>query len=322
MSPRVSGLSIAMLVFIISGLLMLSFYVTISKSEKKLVVATTTSLYDTGLLDLIEKFYLGKYGVTLYFISAGTGQSLQYAKRGDADAVLVHAPSAELQFLQENAGVLRKIIAYNFFTIVGPSSDPATIKGLSVLEAMRRIAERGAKWISRGDNSGTYIKEISLWKSAGFDVAELNRTWYIESGTGMGATLIMANEKGAYTLTDLGTYMKYKRDKLIELEVLLGEGKELLNVYSIMAVNPKIDERVNFNGALDLIRFLISDEGQEIIGRFGIENFGEPLFYPAVQLLKTNSDVEIAAWIRELAFFDNSECPPQFRAGHEEFYGG
>lgn len=291
------------------------------RAEDKLTVATTTSLYVTGLLDIIVDRYQTKHDTNLYFIPLGSGQSLEHAKRGDADVVLVHAPSLENQFLQENAGGARKVIAYNFFAIVGPGDDPANIENLSPLKALQRIAQVKATWVSRGDNSGTHTKEKNLWQEAGFDPIQLgDESWYLESGSGMGRTLDIANEQRAYTLADMGTYLKYRRNNLVDLEVLVGQGKELLNVYSVMAVNPSAHPYLNFDGAVRFIEFLVSIEGQGLVDEFGRSEFGRPLFYPAVELLRENTDPQLAGWIREYAFFENSECPPRYRLEQEELY--
>lgn len=313
---------ITIVVFVIAISVTALAHIEISgRSASKLLVATTTSLYDTGLLDVIADHYRAEYGTDLYFIALGSGQSLEHAKRGDADAVLVHAPELELQFLQENAGGARKIIAYNFFAIVGPREDPAGIENLPPLEALLRIAQVGATWVSRGDNSGTHLKEKGLWRNAGFDPIKLGgESWYLELSKGMGATLRVANERRAYTLADIGTYLKYQKDGLIDLEVLVGKGKELLNVYSVMAVNPSTNPHLNFDGAVRFIEFLVSREGQELIGEFGRSEFGRPLFYPTVELLRENTDSQLAEWIREYAFFENSECPPRYRFGQEGLY--
>ena len=303
-----------------------TYYFTVAMRERRrLVVSTTTSLYDTGLLDVIEKEFEKKYPVDLYFISVGTGQAVQHAKRGDADVILVHAPPVEQAFLTEGYGVCRKIIAYNFFVIVGPADDPAGIKGLNLVSALRKVVETGrsgnAVWISRGDNSGTHVKEKSLWNLAGFDWSTLkDESWFIESGTGMGKTLLIANERNAYTLSDIGTYLKYYSDGLIGLQVFVSREKELLNVYSVIAVNPEKNVDVNFEDAITFIKFLTSDECQTLIENFKKEEYGRNLFYPAVNLVKSGVNPEVAGWIRDYAFFNGSECPPAYRDGHPELY--
>jgi tungstate transport system substrate-binding protein len=291
-------------------------------SPTNLIVSTTTSLYDTGLLDVIRDVYLSKFNVRLDFIAAGTGQALEHARKGDADVVLVHAPSAENQFLSEGVVGVRKIIAYNFFAIVGPADDPAKIKGMPAAEALKKIAETGSTWVSRGDNSGTNIKEKSLWEKAGIEPS-LNPSgypWYVESGTGMGLTLTITNELKGYTLADMGTYLKFKANGLIELEVLIENEKDLLNVYSVMAVNPEKNPNVKFDLAVRFIQWLVSDEGQKTIGDFGKDKYGVSLFRPAVELLRTNSDPAMAEMIRSYAFLRGSECPAEWRLGQEVLY--
>ena len=289
-------------------------------SKKKLVISTTTSLYDTELLDTIEDQYEAKYPINLYFIPVGTGIAILHAQRGDADMILVHAPSEELTFLREGYGVCRKIVAYNFFAIVGPEADPANIKGLPPLQALSNIATTGrnkdAKWVSRGDESGTHMKEKSLWTAAGFNLSILrDESWYMEAGGGMGGTLQVADNFDAYTFTDMGTYLKYYKDGLVSLEALVTEGEELLNVYSAVAVNKTRHSHVNFEGAITFIKFLISEEGQEIIANFGKDAYGQNLFYSAV-----NTDSTIVQWIENYAFFNGYECPPEYWDDHPELY--
>lgn len=287
------------------------------RGQNRLIVSTTTSLYDAGLLDFLAERYFELYQVRLDFIASGTGQALEQARNGDADVVLTHSPGLEQQFLMEGVVGVRKIIAYNYFIVVGPPDDPANIRGLPTIGALTKIAALKATWVSRGDNSGTHLKEKTLWKKAGIE--PYGQTWYIESGSGMGQTLGIASEKRAYTLTDTGTYLRYRNEGLINLDIIIESGEELLNVYSVMAVNPERSPKVNFDEALNLIKFLVSDAGQALIGEFGVEDYGTALFLPAVPILKNSSD-PVAGWIRDYAFIDNSECPPEFRLGQEELY--
>lgn len=303
------------------------YYQSIKTSPRtNIVIATTTSLYDTGILDVLGKTFESEYPqYSVSFISAGTGIAIQYAKNGDASAVIVHAPSVEAKFLEDKYGVCRKIVAYNFFTMVGPAHDPAGIAGATPTDALLRIAAAGregdAVWISRGDNSGTHTKEKGLWQVAGLNVTELNEeSWYLEAGAGMGATLRLASEKNAYTLTDTATYLKYYNDGLIDLVTLVDAGYELLNVYSAIAVNPETVDKVEFEGAIDFIKFLISDEGQAVFSEFGNEEFGHPLFYPAVELLNGELDLEIRQWIIDYAYINGSECPSAYWNYHPELY--
>ncbi len=293
--------------------------------REKLVVSTTTSLFDTGLLDAVEKDFESKYPIDLYFISVGTGQAITQAQKGDADAVFVHAPKTEFKFMKDGYGVARKIVAYNFFVIVGPSDDPAGVKGRSVTEALKSIVEAGRRnqviWVSRGDDSGTHLKEKDLWGYAGYNLSKLlKEPWYIEAGVGMGSTLKLTNEKSAYTLSDSATYLKYRTEDIVQLEALIVNGKELTNVYSVIAVNPEKIKGVNFKDAVKFIEYLVSDDTQRFIGDFGRDRFQKPLFSPASNLLKNNSDDVEARWVSELAFLDGSECPPQYRAGQDQLY--
>lgn len=295
-------------------------------SRETLVISTTTSLYDTGLLEVIEDRFEAEYAVDLHFISAGTSLAIQHAQRGDADMILVHAPSAEFAFLREGYGVNRKIIAYNFFAIVGPAEDPAGIEGLPPAQALNRVVEAGrlgeATWVSRGDRSGTHLREIALWNAAGFRVEELwEEDWYIESGAGMGKTLLLAEEKGSYTLADMGTYLKYSAEGHVSLRTLVTQGRELLNVYSAIAVNPEANPHTNLDDAIAFIKFLTSREGQGIIGTYGGDTYGQPLFHPAAELIKTRSDPVLYGWIEEFAFLNGTECPPEYRTPNSGLYG-
>jgi tungstate transport system substrate-binding protein len=297
-----------------------------ASGRTKLAVATTTSLYDTGLLDVIEDLFEGKHPIDVYFISAGTGVAIKHAQNGDADMLLVHAPPREFAFLEGGYGAQRKIIAYNFFSIVGPIDDPAGVNNLSLSEALTRIVEAGrrgeATWISREDESGTHTKEKTLWSAAGYDWNEVREEdWYLECGCGMGTALRIADEKFAYTLSDLGTYLKYYTDRLISLVVAVDEDKELLNVYSAIVVNKDYNPEVNFDAAVTFLKFLVSEEGQQIIDEYGEKVYPEKLFYPAVELLMNETDETLVDWIKDFAFFDGQECPEEYRDDHNELYG-
>jgi tungstate transport system substrate-binding protein len=261
------------------------------------------------------------------FISQGTGLAIQTAMRGDADMILVHAPSSEYQYLNGSYGVNRKILAYNFFIIVGPSDDPAGIAGKPVTEALKAIRVAGlngtALWVSRGDNSGTYTKEVSLWKSIGMSVTQLrSEKWYLEAGSGMTATLMLANQKRAYTISDMGTYLQNFDNHNIDLVKLIGASKSLLNVYSAIADNPNNSNmtKTNYAGAMQLIRYLVSDEGQQLFANYGVSQYGQALFSPYVPLAKSQSNQTLLGWIETYAFFQGSECPPQFRYNANDLY--
>jgi tungstate transport system substrate-binding protein len=308
-------------------------------SRRRLFISTTTSLDDTGLLDAIEADYESTHPVDLQITAVGTGIAIQQAESGDADVVLVHAPSTELQFLEGGYGVNRKIIAYNFFTIVGPADDPAQIAGKNASEALFNIFSYGQNmpdqsgatqiWVSRGDNSGTNSKEKSLWTAAGYNYTELSTTapWFATTSQGMGATLTITDQKEAYTLSDLGTYLKFYSDGSITLKALITEEQSLLNVYSVMAVNTAtvqanqtVHNSINYQDAMDFIEYLISPATQTLIANFGKDTYGQPLFYEAVQPLKDNAPQPIVSWIQNYAFFDGSECPPQYRSGYPDLY--
>src|SRR3972149_4366142 len=313
-----------LVVAVIASVAATNYYLRGSARER-VIVSTTTSLYDTELLDAVEAEFEAKYPIDLNFISVGTGIAIQHAQRGDADLILVHSPPDEKNFLTGGIGVNRKISAYNFFAIVGPVSDPVQIESLQPLQALSKIAENGrngmAKWVSRGDNSGTHSKEKSLWASAGFTYADVSKeSWYSNAGSGMGETLKKADYFDAYTLADTGTYLKYYNDGLIMLEVLIKEEKDLLNVYSAIAVNQTLHPSVTFNGAMTFIKWLISEEGQQIIEDFGKETYSQSLFSAAVKVLKENTDPTIAQWIKGYAYFNGTECPSQYRIGYAELY--
>jgi len=315
--------SIITMIIIAGTIIYLHFF-----ARRRLMISTTTSLDDTGLLAEIKKAFEAEFPITLNFIPVGTGIAIQQAQNGDVDLTLVHSPSMERTFLEEGYGVCRKIIAYNFFTIVGPQEDPAGIGQLNATEALKRIVEYGNRtqtgkvWVSRGDNSGTHQKEQSLWKSAGYNYTMISEeSWYVSAGSGgMGQTLLMANEFSAYTLSDIGTYLKYFKDGRISLKALITEEKALLNVYSAIVVNQTRHPDINFNDAITFIGFLISDECQQLIENYGKSVYGQSLFYDAVQPLKQNASSQIVQWIKDYAFFNGSECPPEYRNGHPELY--
>jgi tungstate transport system substrate-binding protein len=320
-------------VVVVAGTLVYFNYV----AKRRLIISTTTSLYDTGLLDEIEKRYEATHPVDINIISAGTGIAIEHAKNGDADVVLVHAPSQEKTFLEQGWGLNRKIIAYNFFTIVGPESDPAQISGKTASEALFNIVQYGRNmpdqsgttkiWVSRGDNSGTHTKEQALWKAAGYNYTEISKElWYASVGSGMGDTLNVASQKTAYTLSDIGTFLKFEKEGTISSVALLTEEKSLLNVYSVMAVNQTISanqtyhESINYADAMEFVKYLVSPETQQFIEDFGKSTYGQSLFIGAVQPLKDNAPQPIVQWIQDAAFFSGSECPTQYRSGYPELY--
>ena len=249
--------------------------------QERMKVATTTSLYDTGLWGYLESKFEQRYDVELDIMYAGTGKALEYGSRGDVDAITIHDKAREEQFVAEGYGVERVPFAYNYFLIVGPPGDPAGIKGLSPEDAFKQLMETGSgKFISRGDDSGTHGKEKTIWGAAGFDYEAVQKAgdWYIETGGGMGPILLMASEKQAYTLTDMGTFLAYKVK--LNLVPIVDKGDILLNVYSIIAINPEKHPKTNIEMANNLINFLTSDEIQELISNYGVKDYGTPLFYP------------------------------------------
>jgi len=292
---------------------------------RSLVVSTTTSLYDTGVLDQIEDAFEAENPIDLYFISVGTGLAISHAKSGDADMILVHAPSREIAFMEEGYGVNRKIIAYNYFSIVGTVDDPAGIRDKTPTEALELLVEKGRAgeiiWVSRGDDSGTHTKERGLWSQVGFDASALREEdWYREAGAGMGKTLQITEEYEAYTLTDMGTFLKYSKDGLVTLEVMIGAGEELINIYSAIAVNPHSNPDANFEDTVTFTEYLASGEGQAIFESYGVDIYGSNLFNPAVELLRTGSDPTMATWIEATGFFEGSECPLEYRWGETKLY--
>jgi tungstate ABC transporter binding protein WtpA len=250
-------------------------------------MATTTSLYDTGLLDYLRATFEPQDNVNLRISSQGTGKAIQLAQRGDVDILMVHDPAQEAAFMESGYGINRRCVAYNYFMIVGPSNDPAGIKGLKPEDAFKKILIEGKKgsravmFVSRGDGSGTHSAEQRIWKAAGYTYAsdvQKSGNWYIESGKGMGETLTLASEKGAYTLTDEGTSLAFKGK--LQLVPLITQGGILLNIYSTMSINPVRFPNQNVTYANDWTNFLMSEKGQAMVGSFGVDKYGKALFNP------------------------------------------
>jgi len=241
-----------------------------------LILSTTTSTQDSGLLDALVPLFERKTGYSVKTLSVGTGQALALAARGEADVALVHAPALEKKYLSEGKLQNRRLVMYNDFVVVGPAEDPARIKGLpKAAEAMKRIAESQSRFVSRGDKSGTNLLELALWTQAG---VEPRGAWYIESGQGMGQALGIANDRRAYTLTDRGTYLAFQ--KRVDLPILVEKDRPLLNIYSVMEVNPANGPRVNVAGGKAFADFMLSPETQGAIRTFGVDRYGQPLFIP------------------------------------------
>ncbi len=242
-----------------------------------LTLATTTSTENSGLLTYILPDFEKRYEAEVHVVAVGTGQALEIASRGDADLVLVHARSQEDAFMEAGHGLLRKDVMYNDFIIIGPDEDLAGISGLTdAAFAFAKIAEAESTFISRGDESGTHTKELQIWEKAGL---EPKGSWYISAGAGMGAVLTMAQEKGAYTLTDRGTYLA-RTLKGLDLPILVEGDAILFNPYGVIVVSPEKHPGVNSELAEKFVEWLTSLETQKLIGQFGVEEFDQPLFVP------------------------------------------
>ena len=245
-------------------------------TQKNVILSTTTSTQDSGLLDVLVPLFEKQTGYSVKTVSVGTGQALALAAKGDADVALVHAPSLEKQYVVEGKLLNRRLVMYNDFVIIGPKDDPAKVRSTkSAVEALKRIEQAKVIFVSRGDNSGTHVLEKSLWKSGG---VEPKGRWYIEAGQGMGATLGIANERNAYTITDRGTYLAFA--KKVTLPILIEGDKALLNIYSVMEVNPANGPRINSVGGKAFADFMVAPDTQKVIGNFGVEKFGQALFVP------------------------------------------
>lgn len=268
-----------------SGLLLLLLGLTpalAAAQRPAVILSTTTSTQDSGLLDLLVPLFEKKTAYTVKTIAVGTGQALALAARGEADVTLAHAPELEKKYVAEGKLGNRRLVMYNDFVLAGPAEDPARVRGAgSAAAAMRRIAESRSRFVSRGDGSGTHLREKDLWKRAG---VEPRGRWYIESGQGMAATLGIAGEKRAYTLTDRATYLAFR--KRFGLEILLERDRALLNLYSVLEPSPASGPRVNAAGGRAFADFLVSAEAQQLIRAFGAEKFGQPLFVPVAGRLE------------------------------------
>ena len=245
-------------------------------AQRTIILSTTTSTQDSGLLDLLVPVFEKQSGYIVKTISVGTGQALALAARGDADVVLVHAPSLEQKYVADGKLLHRRLVMYNDFVIIGPKDDPARVRlSQRAVEALKSIAQAKAIFVSRGDNSGTHNLERSLWKSAGI---EPKGAWYLEAGQGMGETLGIANERNGYTITDRGTYLALS--KRVSLPILVEGDRALLNIYSVLEVNPANGPRINSIGGKAFADFMIAPQTQSLIRNFGVEKFGQSLFVP------------------------------------------
>ena len=249
---------------------------TPTPAKPELRISTTTSVNDSGLLPYLQPYFEEDTGYKMEVTSAGTGAAIKKGETGDADALLVHAKASEEQFVQDGYGVERVPFMYNYFVIAGPADDPAGIKDCkTAAEAFQKIADSGQTFVSRGDDSGTHKKELQIWESAGIDPAE--KSWYVSVGDGMGATLNQAAERQGYVLTDKGTYLSSEaKDKL---GLLLAESDDMKNTYTMIAVSPEKWPDTNIEGANAFIKWMTGEKASELIAKYGVEKYGEPLFY-------------------------------------------
>jgi len=245
--------------------------------QKNIILATTTSTQDTGLLDTLIPIFEKKTGYFVKTIAVGSGQAMTMGSKGEADVLLVHSPDAEKKFIADGLGVNRRLVMHNDFVIVGPADDPAKIKGeKSAVEAMKKIAASGAIFISRGDNSGTHALEKKVWKAVGINPE--GQKFYQQTGLGMGQTLNVAAEKKAYTIADRGTWLSLQKN--LGLPILCEGDAILLNIYHVMEINAAKFPKVNAKGAKAFADFMVSKETQAIVAKFGVDKYGSPLFFP------------------------------------------
>ena len=244
-------------------------------AKRSIILATTTSTQDSGLLDVLLPLFEKASGYMVKPIAVGTGEALAMGGRGEADVLLVHAPDAEANFVAAGHGINRRAVMHNDFILVGPPEDPAGLKGTpGILASLTHLAHTHARFVSRGDQSGTHTLEQRLWKQAGMTP---NGAWYLEAGQRMGATLRIASEKRGYTLVDRGTYLALR--KTLHLTILVEGDRALANFYSVIEVNPAKYPKVNHEGARAFADFIVSPEAQKVIATFGVDTFGQPLFY-------------------------------------------
>jgi len=264
-------------VYVVLFCLLFPFPCLIQAQPKTIILATTTSTQDSGLLDVLLPIFEKKTTYFVKTIAVGSGQAMAMGQKGEADVLLVHSPDAEKKFISEGYGVNRRLIMHNDYIIVGPSEDPAKMKGMkSSSEAFKTIASEKALFLSRGDNSGTHSKEKAIWKAAGINPE--GEKWYQQTGLGMGQTLNVTAEKKGYTLADRGTYLALKKN--LNLNILVEGDAILLNIYHVIEVNPAKWPKANSAGAKAFADFMVAKETQDIIKTFGVDKFGSPLFFP------------------------------------------
>jgi len=249
-----------------------------SSQRPHLLLVSTTSTQDSGLLDVLLPAFTQQTGYQVQLVAVGSEQALKIGEQGNADVILLHSSAAEKEFVARGFGIDRRLVMHNDFVIVGPPSDPAGIRGATPGDALKKIFASRATFVSRGDDSGTHVKELALWKNA--QLVPAGQDWYLETGQGQGPTLSIASEKAGYALTDRGTFLAYKSN--VDLEILVEGDPFLLNVYHVITVNPEKFPTINFEGAKAFADFITSEEGQKIIADFGVEKYGQPFFFPDV----------------------------------------
>lgn len=273
MGSKLRYVLILLAVLVVSGGFM---FLNTGKESKFIILSTTTSTQDSGLLDYLLPVFTKETGIEVRVVAAGTGKALQMGRDGQADVLLVHAKADEETFVKDGYGLTRYDVMYNDFILLGSkdSAETASIKALNdVNAAMKLIQEKQLTFVSRGDDSGTHKKELKLWPSK-----ELEGKWYVSAGKGMGDVLQMANEMKAFTLSDRATYLSMA-DKL-SMEIVAEGDKSLLNYYGVIAVNPKLNDQIHAKEADQFVQWLLSEKTQKLIGDFGVETYGQPLFYP------------------------------------------
>jgi len=283
-----NGENVKRTLFVLAALLaIVSLVAGCGTSENtELILFTTTSTDNSGLLSVLVPMFEKQTGYNVKTIAVGTGAALAMGERGEADVLLVHAPDSEVAFMAAGHGIERKLVMHNDFIIVGPTSDPAGTKGMtSAMDTLQKIADSEVIFISRGDDSGTNKLELKLWDALGYDPS--GQSWYQETVQGMGATLTITSEKEAYTMTDRATYLATQEN--LDLDILVEGDPLFLNIYHVMQVNPDKTDMINAKAAEAFVDFIISDEAQETIRTFGVEEFGEPLFFPDAN--KTEADL-------------------------------
>jgi len=294
---------------VLSATVFIAYQYSKPQPRQYLILATTTSTYDSGLLDYLIPIFESKYNTEVRVLPKGTGEAIEIAKRGDADVVLIHAKSLEETFVNQGYGVHRVGVMYNDFIIIGPTTDPAGIKGTTnATQAFAKIMQAGnqgkAIFISRADKSGTNLKELEIWARIGVNLSNRTQSWYLEAGAGMGTVLRMSNEKQAYSLTDRATWISFK-DQLQNLAVLVEKDNILLNPYSVIPVNPEKYPQRNFKTAVTFAKFLVSEEGQKLIADF--KKNGETLFFQMSRTFGKANQLGFPNQAEEIAWYDSQK---------------